>query len=47
MTLDEREDELNNLFDEGSITQREWALLYIQAQEDGGAYPNEEKTNEK
>lgn len=41
MTLDEREAELDELFENGVITQREWALLWAEALEDPETYPEE------
>lgn len=40
MNIEERVAELDKQFEEGSITQKEWALLYIQAQEDEELYPD-------
>jgi len=42
VNIDERVAELDKQFEEGLITQREWALFYIQAQEDEEAYPDVE-----
>jgi len=39
MTLEEREVELNELFERGVITQREWALLWQQALDEAELYP--------
>ena len=42
MNIQEREEELNELFNAGEITQKEWALLWAQALEDYECYPEDE-----
>jgi len=44
MTIDEREEELNKQYSEGLITYSDFALAWIQAQEDEETYPNKEAT---
>ena len=43
MTLTEREMELNDLFNSGKITQREWAKLWQEALEDLDTYTEEDQ----
>jgi hypothetical protein len=40
MNIEERIAELDEQFEDGLITQSEWALLFIIAQEDEETYPN-------
>lgn len=43
MTIDEREEELDNQYEEGLITYSDWALAWCQAQADEETYPNKEE----
>lgn len=43
MNIDEREAELNELFESGEITQKEWAKLWQESLEDIETYPEPNK----
>jgi len=45
MEIDERGAELNDLFETGQITQKEWSLLWTEAQEDEITYSDKEQGN--
>lgn len=44
MNIEEREKQLNEWFENGDITQREWAKLWQESLEDLETYPDPENT---
>lgn len=40
MNIEEREEELNQQFEKGLISQKEWVNLYIAAMKDEATYPD-------